>query len=250
MYFMPAEAQEKKWESEKEESRARKDAEKIGKKAKGLWKDEQYAEAEKLYYQASQLYPLEYWGLNELAALKMDLGDITGANKVWDDRIRSLSAKLKSYLLFQHDIDAFVWQTYYNKIKANLEKGSAEIAVKTTVEVLRNPPSKVLFGTETKLFSSTPSSMAGLSSLFMDLSEAAFQLEDKESLQYFYQLIPTFDANNMFHGDKAALYFVDVFLKCLNGKFDDAITILSEAADKGAGFYVQIAGKYVFTRSL
>ena len=60
LYFIDVKAQEKKWENEKVESKARKEAEKLSKKAKGLWKDDQYAEAEKLYYQANQIYPLAY----------------------------------------------------------------------------------------------------------------------------------------------------------------------------------------------
>lgn len=237
LYFTPATAQEKRWNSEKEESRAMKEAEKLSKKAKGLWKDDQYAEAEKLYYQANQVYPLHYWGLNELAALKMELGDIRGANKVWDDRIRSLTQKFQSYLIYQKDINQYIWQTYYNKISSNLEKGSAEIAVKSTAVVLRNPPNNVLFGTETKMFSSTPTSHTGTPFLFLALAQAAFLLEDKESLQLFYDLLPTFESNDMFHGKKASLYYVDIFLKCLNGKYDEAIALLSEAADKGGGFF-------------
>ena len=45
---MDAKAQDKKWNSDIEESRAAKEADKIGKKAHDLWKDDKYTEAEKL----------------------------------------------------------------------------------------------------------------------------------------------------------------------------------------------------------
>ncbi|MBL0130599.1 MAG: hypothetical protein IPP43_05340 [Chitinophagaceae bacterium] len=57
------------------------EAERIAWKAEKLWKDDQYLEAEKLYYEALAIYPV-YLELSEFAERAMKIGDIKGANKM------------------------------------------------------------------------------------------------------------------------------------------------------------------------
>lgn len=234
-------AQEKKWESEKAESRDNREADKLFSKAKKLWNDEQFAEAEKVYYQAHRLYPYHYWGLNELAEQKLEIGDIKGANKVWDDRIYGLRQPVKSYLIYQKDINQYIWQTYFNKVKKNLKKGIARTAILSTLEVLRNPPNDVVFATQSAMFGG-PTSDSETGFVFGDLAEAAFLLNDKESLQAFQDLLPRFKS-----GNKAPLFYVDIFLKCVNGNYKEAIAIVENEMKNGNTFFLskQISTTYL-----
>lgn len=114
-------------------------------KAEDLLKDagialrkDDLVEAEKLYNQSLAIYPISY-GFNALAFKKLEIGDVRGANKLWDNLIKSLISRPQ--ILYQHltNIGGLVKLSYgspdeYIKIArltkagSNFYKGDIKIA--------------------------------------------------------------------------------------------------------------------------
>lgn len=78
-------------ENEKADIAVYKEASEIGRKAQKVLKND-LIEGEKLFYQSLKVYPIIYY-MNMLAYKKAEIGDLRGANKVWDDFITACSER-------------------------------------------------------------------------------------------------------------------------------------------------------------
>ncbi len=199
----------------------RDEAVKLSRQAKKLWKDEQYFEAEKLYFKANELFPTVSF-MKELADLQFDLGNVKGANKAWDECIHRLSS---TTLYSKKEISDMLYQAYYYKIDDNIKRGSGAVALKTTVSAIENlkDDHKNMFS-----FWKSPS----FSNHILFVAELAFYLEEKESLTKMQALL-----QHNFEKADGPQFYVDVYLKMLEGKYDEAIARALEVEDKGGDFF-------------
>jgi hypothetical protein len=109
----------------------------INKSDKAL-KNDDLIEAEKLFNQSLKIYPITY-GSTSLAFKKMEVGDVRGANKVYDNLIASLISHPQVLIEHSSDIGPFMKLSYRPsaefikstrliKVSSNFYKGDIKIA--------------------------------------------------------------------------------------------------------------------------
>ncbi|RZL12398.1 MAG: hypothetical protein EOO89_19625, partial [Pedobacter sp.] len=179
-----------------------------------LMKEGKDVEAEKLLLEANEVYPLPY-NLGGLAEKKAKEGDLNGANKLWDIAF----IRLKKYGLTNKNFNRLLIKDtyinmYVNSMQMNSTYNNAAMVIKIAKNYLSEPFVKSNYYTDAIL------NMAALSS---------FTLEDVESMKYFYNAA-------VLHKSEREIFTLNVYLLIADKKYDEAISILNVAADKGAGF--------------
>ncbi len=222
----PAYSQSKKEENKRIEAEIDQcdvEALKLIKKAGKLWKDDAFAEAEKLYYAANKLCPTSS-GMIELANNKMEMGDIKGANKTWDVYIHALETMKPMGLVKQKQIDERLGEALNFKIGQNIKMGSPREAIRSCFYSLEHPPPG-------NLFPKTLMQKAHFTGqYFQQAAELAFQLEDRESLEKFSVLLKPVPNND------GPLFYTTLYLNLLEGKYDEALAAVKKVAEDGADF--------------
>ena len=183
------------------------------KQGEKLWKKEQFQEAEKLYFKANAISP-SWLQMNELAKYKIEIADIKGANRVWDESIKSLTGKEKGK-------DQYM--AYWFKLSENINRGSSKVAIETAINLLKSPPEG-----QTDMFGFWQSPSMGMH--FSTISEMAFMLEDRNSLLTLQTLLKPL--KNTSYID----FYISIYLKMLDQKYDEAITLVLNVEEKGADF--------------
>lgn len=219
-YSQSKREENRKYEKEEDECN---EALKLIKKAEKLWKDDEYTEAEKLCYESNRLCA-SYAALFFLATNKMELQDIKGANKVWDDQINSLQSMQPKAAIKQKEIDNVLGMAISRKINDNLIFGNPRIAIQTCIYGLQHPPPGNLFG------KTMMQKAHYVDQYFQQSAEFAFQLEDKESLVKLQELLRPVPNN------EGPMFFVTAYLNMLEGKYDEVIKAATQIAENGADF--------------
>lgn len=183
------------------------------KQGEKLWKKEQFQEAEKLYFKANAISP-NWSQMYELAKFKMEMADIKGANRVWDESISSLSGKGRGK-------DQYM--AYWLKLQENINRGSSKVAITTAINLLKNPPEG-----QDNMFGFWQSPSMGMH--FTTISEMAFRMEDRNSLTTLKELLKSHKNTNDLD------FYINIYLKMLDHQYDEAITIVLNVEDKGADF--------------
>ena len=183
------------------------------KQAEKLWKKEQFQEAEKLYFKANTIAP-NLIQMNELAKFKMEMADIKGANRVWDESISTLSGKGRGK-------DQYM--AYWFKMQENINRGSSKVAIETAITLLKNPPEG-----QDNMFGFWQSPSMGLH--FTTITEMAFRMEDRKSLITIKDLLKSHKNTNDLD------FYINIYLKMLDQQYDEAITIVLNVEEKGADF--------------
>ncbi len=181
------------------------EATKIAKQAEKLWKDDQYFEAEKLYYKVLALCP-RHDDLSEFAVRAIKMGDIKGANKVWYEM-----AKRGGNLEI----------VYYRMLDNNFKYGDIAVGIDASVKYLELYRGKKIGSACSYVFS-----IASLS---------AFNLGDIKSLQKINELSKTMD-KMLGQNPKEGEFFTDVYIKIIDKQYAAAETLLKDAIENRAGF--------------
>lgn len=195
------------------------DADKMCSRAWKLWKNDKYLEAENLYYKANELFPLPN-GLPVLAAEKMKLGDVKGANKTWDIYRQSLIA-MPTGLMKASEIANLFEQHYSQRASLNFESGDSRIAVEATINYMELFRGKKPGGSANTLFDNA--------------CKVAFFLEDRKSLQTINELAKTME-KNMFNVARRCEFFSGVFLLILDKKYKEAEAWVLDVMKNKGGF--------------
>jgi tetratricopeptide (TPR) repeat protein len=191
--------------------------------AERLWKKELFQEAEKLYFKANVIAPSSAY-MNQFATNKIEMSDIKGANKVWDETIKSMSGI---------DYGRDLLYVYHRKITENLLKGSTKVAIESSIKLLNFPPE----GQE-NMFNFFQ--VASMEKPFTTIAEMAFLMEDKNSLLALRDLL------NKFKNTNQVSFYVNVYLKMLDGKYDEAINYVLNIEEKGTDFkYSKTLAKFL-----
>ncbi len=192
---------------------------KIGKQAERLWKDDQYAEAEKLYYKSIEVFPV-FAVIDEFARRKIKMGDIKGANKVWNDLATAFIKVGPEYYKASELRDNLSY-VYYSMAGNNFESGYSNDAVTATVKYL-------------ELFKEMKPA-SGTHALLENACNVAFFNGDKQTLQQISAIVNTYD-KSMTGDAKFGQFVSDVFLKILNEEYDAAEIKLNDVIKNKGGF--------------
>ena len=189
-----------------------KEASKLAKQASKLWDNGEYYEAEKKYYEAFRLSPNIFY-MEELAKNKLDLGDLKGSNKVWEDAIKVLVTK--------EGAKDVLYRAYQQKIDLNTKKGDPEIALHDLINFYKEygPLDKKLYKN---------SSLFNI--YFYELSLIAFQINDEKSLSEIYNILHENDMMKLYE------FRAEILLLLVQGKHDEAIAKALKVEDDGGGF--------------
>ncbi|RZL48814.1 MAG: hypothetical protein EOP00_08350, partial [Pedobacter sp.] len=206
-------------------------AEELLQKASKAIKNDELVEAEKLYNQSLKEYPITYGHF--IGVKRMEIGDMRGANKVWDNLVDSLKAHPQVLFQTVTNIGGLVKYVYrpsgeYIKnirlIKAgsNFYKGDIKIAHQ---EMLTLKQEGLLDGDGTNLAT---------------LAETSLQLSDYGNAQIAIEELKKFYAANknksleMGYSTQVTPIYLDSKLALVKGDFTNAIKIaeMAKAADK------------------
>jgi tetratricopeptide (TPR) repeat protein len=181
-----------------------------------LRKEGKIFEADKLLLSANELFPLPF-KVNEVALSKMKIGDVKSANNFWN----LLILKLKNYritnkTLANSKISDLLGVYYYTQINSNFSTGDAAIGVNVTVDFI-NDITKEL------------ADKRNLEAIIYQASENAYFLNDAQSLQTYY------DGSKKINSSRGE-FTSKAYLLLLDKKYDEAIVLLNNVAENGAGF--------------
>ncbi|NEU09670.1 hypothetical protein GZH53_15185 [Flavihumibacter sp. R14] len=180
--------------------------------ASRLWKKEKYADAEQLYYKAFNLKP-DVYILNELAEYKVELEDIKGADKVWGDAIKGLNGPnvtlTPSTLVLQKNF------AYQAKAVNNLKKGNPAIGVQDMIDWIKDMGDKT--------------NGNFIEAHMVNVIPAAYYLEDFKSIAEIKRLASLYSYKRTF-------FIADVYLKLAEKQNAEALRMLTDAVENGAGF--------------
>ncbi len=205
-----------------------KSADKLLKNANKALKDDDLVEAEKLYYQSLKIYPITD-GFNSLAIKKMELGDVRGGNKIWDNLITSLAKQPKVLVVTVNDIilgkkydylptSKFITTIRLIKASANFYKGD----IKTAHE-------EMLILKKEGLLDMTNLAILG---------ETSLQVGDFNSTQYVVDEFTKFYASRkdksllMGESTQVTPHFYAAKLALAKGEFEKAINLSQMGIDK------------------
>ncbi len=197
------------------------DFDKMVNKARNLWKDEQFIEAEKLFKEAHKIRPCMSI-IRELARNKFKIGDIKGANKVSDEDILSWSTDIRCDFK-QKDINYNLFNAYTQKIDLNLTMGDPKIALATGLELLN----KKIDGYESP-FRLMANQLTGP---VESLLEVAFLMEDQQAVDAYLTVLRTYPKS------ERQQFFASVYSLLLGNKVDEAITLATNISEGGGDFF-------------
>ncbi|MBK9660168.1 MAG: hypothetical protein IPO68_09820 [Chitinophagaceae bacterium] len=193
---------------------------KIGKQAERLWKDDQLAEAEKLYYKSIGVFPV-FFVIDEFATRKMKMGDIKGANKAWTELEKAFIKVAPDYYK-ESELKDNLELVYRSMANNNFESGYTKEAVEATIKYL-------------ELFRERKPGSSG-SDLIKAASDVAFFQEDKQTLKQINAIASTYD-KDMFGGAKFGQFITEVLLKTLDGDYDAVEIQLNDIIKNRGGFW-------------
>lgn len=171
------------------------------KQAQRQWKDGNYVEAEKLYITAyNNGGAIEH--LIALAKNKIEIGDTKGANILYD------------FITTENPYPPY----FYEQIDFNFKIGSPEIGIRTTLKFVE------------AMDRVGEANRAEFTSAYSSAAEAAFALEDRESLVQLHD-----KATKLKNGEYGE--FVSfIYLCILDGEFDKALARIANIEKNGGGF--------------
>jgi tetratricopeptide (TPR) repeat protein len=198
----------------------------LDKKADKLWDSGEYSQAEKLYYQAYKSKADYMNPLIILARNKFKIGDIKGANAVYDSVINhKYNNRQVGKLLtagFTYNSQAWTQWTelmYYEKLDKNFKGGDTKEAIATSIRWINSWGEKVNHKESGSLLYVT-----------YNASVAAFAIGDKESLIKLNSLF-----SNIKNGESGKFYSF-IYLCFLNKEYETALNKLLEVAANGSDF--------------
>jgi hypothetical protein len=200
------------------------------KSAKALRNDD-LVESEKLYYQSLKTYPIRF-SAHSLAIKKMEIGDVKGANKIWDDLISALNSKPQ--VLYEHatGIGGFMKLSYESsadfiesirRIKANenFKKGDARIAQKETMIILQSIKGSI--NTDDEKF------------LYNQAVQVCFFNDDFESMKTIHEIAKKANYNR-------GIFETNVYGLLIEKKYDEVISILNNTLNSGGENFMMSKG--------
>lgn len=200
------------------------------KSAKALRNDD-LVESEKLYYQSLKTYPIHFSAHN-LAIKKMEIGDVKGANKIWDDLISALNSKPQ--VLYEHatGIGGFMKLSYESsadfiesirRIKANenFKKGDIRVAQKETMIILQSIKGSI--NTDTEKF------------LYNQAVQVCFFNDDFESMKLIHEIAKKAKYNR-------GIFETNVYGLLIEKKYDEVISILNNTLNSGGENFMMSKG--------
>jgi len=188
---------------------------KLQKEADKLWKAGEYAESEKLYRKA---YAVDGnpGHLAPLAKNKFNIGDIKGANALYDIMIKDRTEYVKGQSqVYRTSLNAY----YFEKIDNNFKIGNPEIGISTSLDFVESMGNKV---TETE--------RAYFQNIYSSACEAAFALGKEEALLRLNER-----ASQIENGEYGELLSY-VYLQLLRKEYQNALTRVQTVMDNGGGF--------------
>ena len=188
---------------------------KLQKEADKLWKMGEYVESEKLYRKA---YAVDGnpGHLAPLAKNKFNIGDIKGANAIYDVMIKDRTEYVKGQSqVYRTSLNAY----YFEKIDNNFKIGNPEIAISTSLDFVESMGDKV---TETE--------RAYFQNIYSSACEAAFALGKEEALLRLNER-----ASQIENGEYGELLSY-VYLQLLRKEYQNALTRVQTVMDNGGGF--------------
>ena len=188
---------------------------KLQKEADKLWKAGEYAESEKLYRKA---YAVDGnpGHLAPLAENKFNIGDIKGANALYDVMIKDRTEYVKGQSqVYRTSLNAY----YFEKIDNNFKIGNPEIGISTSLDFVESMGNKV---TETE--------RAYFQNIYSSACEAAFALGKEEALLRLNER-----ASQIENGEYGELLSY-VYLQLLRKEYQNALTRVQTVMDNGGGF--------------
>ena len=185
------------------------EASKLARQAKSLWKDNKYAEAEELYFKSWSLSPLCY-ELDEFARLRLKIGDIKGANRVWNTIIKNAPNECKGWM-------------YYSMVSNNFESGDVLAGIETTIEALnlyrgKKPTEEIWFYCTT-------------------VPQVIFSTDDRRSLEKILEIVKTMPEDKKYNIAGGAKSVIGFYLNLLDEKFDEAIQTLEDLKEGKRSFF-------------
>ncbi|WP_285058851.1 caspase family protein [Pedobacter ginsengisoli] len=196
--------------------KAETDAMAIIKGAEKLRKDGRVLEADKMVFDANEAYPLPF-SLDEIARDKLKLGDVKGANKLWDAaiyRIRQLAVNKEPYN--GQKASNTLGYLYYSQINSNFTSGDTKIGVEVTCNFVKD----INDGFAAK---------TNFEAIVFLAVENAYLLNDFNSLKLLYD-------TSVKIGSERGTVTAKAYLLISEKKYDEAISYLNDIAEKGAGF--------------
>ena len=114
------------------------DALAMAKQSEKLRKEGKVLEADKKLFAGNDLFPIPFY-LDEAAKNKMKIGDIKGANLLWNAIILKLKDySLKNKTLGNAKVQDLLGVYYYYQINENFSSGNATIGVDITVDFIND----------------------------------------------------------------------------------------------------------------
>ncbi|SMO44458.1 caspase family protein [Solitalea koreensis] len=184
--------------------------------AQKLWKNGDYVEAEKFYRKAyTNSGNVSY--LWTLAKNKFEIGDVKGANLVYDIIIKDQTEYVqgKPQVFRTNHLNPF----YFEKIDNNFKKGDPEVGLASSLEFVETMGDKIGF-TESNLFIA----------VYTSATETAFALDNKAALIKLHEKAAS--VKNGEYGE----FLSFVYLNILNKDYEKALTRIEEVQKNGGGF--------------
>ncbi|UKJ08819.1 caspase family protein [Solitalea lacus] len=183
--------------------------------AEKLWKNGDYVEAEKHYRKAySNTGNVSY--LWTLAKKKFEIGDVKGANSVYDILIKDQTEYVKGKPQFSRTTLNLY---YYEKIDNNFKKGNPEVGLSTALEFVESMGEKV-----------TESERTYFQSIYYNACETAFALDDEKALVKLHE-----KASGVKNGEYGE-FLSFVYLNLVRKDYTKALEKIENVLEKGGGF--------------
>jgi tetratricopeptide (TPR) repeat protein len=185
------------------------------KQADKLWKDGDYVESEKLYRKAASeehIFPLA-----TLAKHKFEIGDVKGANQLYDEVIanRKRYAEGQSSQIYRITLNRY----YFEKIEFNMMRGIPEVGIETALDFVESMGDKV-----------TELERAYFQNVYHSTTEAAFALDNEDALVRLHRKAVAI--KNGEFGEFTSF----VYLSLLRKEYGKALARIEDVMDNGAGF--------------
>lgn len=188
------------------------------KKASKALKEEQYTLAEKYYLEANRYYPIPT-ELGLFALERMKIGDIKSANKIMDTAILSLN-NIVSPSSIDFNKTEILKEKYFQKGMLNFDYGDPTVGI----------PAIIRFLEIAKKSEGIEKAKKELYEYYVEAAvESSYYLNDKKSLVEIRNLTADLKLNK-------SNFTSDVYIKLIDKKFEEVISILSNAIENGQDF--------------
>jgi tetratricopeptide (TPR) repeat protein len=189
---------------------------KTEKEAERLWKTGDYAAAEKLYRQA-YTNTGNVHHLTPLAKKKFEIGDVKGANALYDIIIKDRAEYVKGLsLVYRMELNML----YFEKIDKNFKTGSPEVGIATTLDFVESIGKKV------------EGEVRGFYYLtYTSACEAAFALDDEAALIKLHE-----KAGQVEKGGEYQEFLSDVYLHLVQKDYNTALKKVEDVIGNGGEF--------------